>query len=108
MGDYVVVNENTPEPQGYVIPLIPDGLRERSFVHLFGRAFVEHFGPVNFGRDINFVVDCAAVVKARMEQLRCDTVKVYFAESTGDGYVCMCIFYLAQFPESLRFDIFDF
>jgi hypothetical protein len=75
MGDFVVVKEipddepssqlvsNTPEPQGYVIPLILDGSPERTFVHLISRAFVEHYGPDALQSDIARVTDCAVLVR---------------------------------------------
>jgi hypothetical protein len=98
----------TPEPQGYVIPLILDGSPVRTFVHLFSKAFVEHYGSDAFQSDIARVKDCAVLVKARLEELRGDTVKVYFNVAANDDYECHCIFYLAEFPNRLLFDVFDF
>jgi hypothetical protein len=97
-----------PEPLGYVIPLLHDGPPETTFVHLFSKAFTEHFGPECFQRVIGRVIDCACVVKARLEELRGDTVKVYFNVAVDDEYECHCIFYLAEFPNRLMFDVFDF
>jgi hypothetical protein len=57
---------------------------------------VEHFGPEPFESEVGRVMECAGVVRARLNELRCNTVKVYFGEPLDDENTSVSVYFIWQ------------
>jgi hypothetical protein len=88
--------------------LIGDAAQEGKFIDLFCRVFAGHYGEERFEAECARATDFANVLMLELVQSRCDVAKIYFSE-TSDGLIaCSCVFYDAQLPSSLKFDVLVF